>query len=98
MDPTPPVAILCGGRGTRLQEHTRAIPKPLVEIGGLPILWHVMEIYARQGFRRFVLCLGYKGEMIEEFVASKTWPDGTEILCVPTGLDTQTGGRVKRVA
>jgi glucose-1-phosphate cytidylyltransferase len=95
---TGTVVILCGGRGTRLQEHTRAIPKPLVEIGGRPILWHVMEIYACQGFRRFVLCIGYKGEMIEEFVAGNEWPEGTEILCVPTGLDTQTGGRVKLVA
>ena len=94
---TGTVVILCGGRGTRLQEHTRAIPKPLVEIGGRPILWHVMEIYACQGFRRFVLCIGYKGEMIEEFVADNAWPEGTEILCVPTGLDTQTGGRVKLV-
>jgi glucose-1-phosphate cytidylyltransferase len=92
------VAILCGGRGTRLQEHTSEIPKPLVEIGGHPILWHVMEIYACQGFRRFVLCLGYKGEMIEEFVAASDWPDETEIVCLPTGLETQTGGRIKRAA
>src|SRR5699024_7846704 len=79
------VAILCGGRGTRLQEHTHEIPKPLVEIGGRPILWHVMEIYACQGFRRFVLPVGYKGEMIEAFVAEYDWPEGTEIVCVPTG-------------
>jgi glucose-1-phosphate cytidylyltransferase len=92
------VAILCGGRGTRLQEHSRAIPKPLVEIGGKPILWHVMAIYACQGFRRFVLCLGYKGEMIERFVKDCAWPYGTEIVCVPTGLETQTGGRIKRAA
>src|ERR1700737_920271 len=92
------VVILCGGRGTRLQEHTQSIPKPLVEIGGRPILWHVMELYARQGFRRFVLCLGYKGELIEEFVAAYEWPAGTEIACVPTGLDTPTGGRVKLIA
>ena len=59
------VAILCGGRGTRLQEHTREIPKPLVEIGGRPILWHVIQIYAAQGFRSFLLCTGYRGEMIE---------------------------------
>ncbi len=92
------VVILCGGRGTRLQERTQAIPKPLVEIGGRPILWHVMEIYACQGFRRFVLCVGYKGELIEEFVEESEWPAGTEIVCAPTGLDTQTGGRIKRVA
>jgi glucose-1-phosphate cytidylyltransferase len=92
------VVILCGGRGTRLQERTQAIPKPLVEIGGRPILWHVMEIYACQGFRRFILCLGYKGELIERFVDDVGWPAGTEVICPQTGLDTQTGGRVKRVA
>lgn len=92
------VVILCGGRGTRLQEHTRAIPKALVEIGGRPILWHVIETYACQGFRRFVLCLGYKGNLIEEFVRTTEWRAGVEIICAPTGLDTQTGGRIKRVA
>jgi len=92
------VVILCGGRGTRLQEHTSAIPKPLVEIGGHPILWHVIQIYAFQGFRRFVLCLGYKGELIEEFVAACDWPEGSEIVCAATGADTPTGGRIKRVA
>ena len=66
----PSVVILCGGRGTRLQERTQSIPKPLVEIGGRPILWHVMQIYLAQGFRRFVLCTGYLAEMIEEFAAS----------------------------
>lgn len=55
-----PVVILCGGRGTRLQEHTHAIPKALVEIGDRPILWHVIRIYAEQGFGRFVLCLGHR--------------------------------------
>jgi glucose-1-phosphate cytidylyltransferase len=57
-----------------------------------------MAIYACQGFRRFVLCLGYKGEMIERFVKDCAWPYGTEIVCVPTGLETQTGGRIKRAA
>jgi glucose-1-phosphate cytidylyltransferase len=52
------VVILCGGRGTRLQEHTQAIPKPLVEIGGEPILWHVIQIYAARGYRRFWLATG----------------------------------------
>ena len=95
-DPTT-VAILCGGRGTRLQEGTQSIPKPLVEIGGRPILWHVMQIYASQAFRRFVLCTGYRGELIEDFAAAEQWPDGVEVLCVDTGLDTPTGGRVARV-
>jgi glucose-1-phosphate cytidylyltransferase len=92
------VVILCGGRGTRLQEHTRSIPKPLVEIGGRPILWHVIQLYAVQGFRRFVLCTGYKGELIEAFAASYAWPDGVQVQCVDTGLETPTGGRIARVA
>jgi glucose-1-phosphate cytidylyltransferase len=92
-----PVVILCGGRGTRLREHTQTIPKPLVEIGGRPILWHVIRIYAEQGFRRFVLCLGHRGELIEEFVASDGLPEGLEIECVDTGEETPTGGRIALV-
>jgi glucose-1-phosphate cytidylyltransferase len=91
----PPVAILCGGRGTRLQEHTQAIPKPLVEIGGMPIVWHVIELYAAQGFSRFLLATGYKGELIERFAAEHPWPEGVSVECVDTGLETQTGGRIK---
>jgi glucose-1-phosphate cytidylyltransferase len=91
---TPPVVILCGGRGTRLQEHTRSIPKPLVEIGGRPILWHVIQLYAVQGFSEFVLCTGYKGEMIEEFATAEQWPEGVTVRPVDTGLDTPTGGRI----
>jgi glucose-1-phosphate cytidylyltransferase len=94
----PPVAILCGGRGTRLQEHTHAIPKALVEIGGRPILWHVMRIYAAQGLRRFVLLTGYLGEMIEEFVGAAEWPEDVSVECVDTGLETPTGGRVALAA
>ncbi|MEX2253353.1 MAG: sugar phosphate nucleotidyltransferase [Thermoleophilaceae bacterium] len=100
MEATKPireVVILCGGRGTRLQEHTQSIPKPLVEIGGLPILWHVIQIYAVQGFSRFVLCTGYKGELIERFTAEGDWPAGVVVECVPTGDDTPTGGRIHRV-
>jgi glucose-1-phosphate cytidylyltransferase len=91
------VVILCGGRGTRLQEHTRTIPKPLVEIGGRPILWHVMQIYLTQGVERFVLCTGYLGDAIERFVAEEEWPQGAEVACVDTGDDTPTGGRIARV-
>jgi glucose-1-phosphate cytidylyltransferase len=91
----PLVVILCGGRGTRLQEHTQAIPKPLVEIGGMPIVWHVIQLYAVQGFRRFLLATGYRGELIEQFVAVHAWPAGVSVQCVDTGLQTQTGARVK---
>jgi glucose-1-phosphate cytidylyltransferase len=61
------VIILCGGRGMRLQEETEYRPKPLVPIGGRPILWHIMQIYAQAGFREFILCLGYKGDMIKDY-------------------------------
>jgi glucose-1-phosphate cytidylyltransferase len=91
-----PVGILCGGRGTRLQEQTHAIPKALVEIGGRPILWHVIRIYAAQGFRRFALLTGYLGEMIEEFVELQDWPEPIEVECIDTGEETPTGGRVAR--
>ncbi len=93
-----PVVILCGGRGTRLQEHTQEIPKPLVEIGGLPIVWHVIQLYAGQGFTRFILATGYRGELVEQFAAAQRWPPGVHVDCVDTGLDTPTGGRVKLVA
>ena len=92
----PTVAILCGGRGTRLQEHTQSIPKPLVEIGGHPIVWHVLQIYAVQGFREFVLLTGYRGELIKQFAAETEWPEGVTVRCVDTGLDTPTGGRLHR--
>ncbi|HEY5232675.1 MAG TPA: glucose-1-phosphate cytidylyltransferase [Verrucomicrobiae bacterium] len=61
------VMILCGGLGTRLREETEYRPKPMVEIGGRPILWHIMKIYAAHGFKEFVLCLGYKGAMIKDY-------------------------------
>jgi glucose-1-phosphate cytidylyltransferase len=98
MAPIQNVVILCGGRGTRLQEHTQSIPKPLVEIGGRPILWHVMRIYAAHGFRRFLLSTGYKGELVERFIRDEPWPEGIEVRCIDTGLDTPTGGRIKRLA
>src|SRR6202035_1866965 len=91
----PPVVILCGGRGTRLREHAQEIPKPLVEIGGLPILWHVIQLYAVQGFKRFLLATGYKGELIERFVSNASWPEGVALESIDTGLDTPTGGRIK---
>jgi glucose-1-phosphate cytidylyltransferase len=92
-----PVVILCGGRGTRLRERTETVPKALVEIGGMPILWHVIGIYAAQGFDRFLLATGYLGEAVEEFVAAEAWPSGVVVDCVDTGEDTPTGGRLARL-
>jgi glucose-1-phosphate cytidylyltransferase len=97
LDDLPPVAILCGGRGTRLRERTAELPKPLVEIGGRPIVQHVVELYAAQGFRRFLLATGYRGELIERFAAAHRWPAGAQVRCVDTGPDTPTGGRVLRL-
>jgi len=62
-----PVVIMCGGKGTRLREETEYKPKPMVEIGGKPILWHIMKMYAHHGYRHFILCLGYKGSIIKEY-------------------------------
>jgi glucose-1-phosphate cytidylyltransferase len=94
----PPVVILCGGRGTRLRERTETVPKALVEIGGRPILWHVIGIYAAQGFDRFLLATGYMGDAVAEFAGEEDWPGGIEVECVDTGLDTPTGGRIARLA
>lgn len=111
------VVILAGGRGTRLSEETTNIPKPMVEIGGKPIIWHIMKIYSHYGFNDFIICLGYKGYMIKEYflhyfmhmsdvtidlkknsvkvhsTASEPW----KITLLDTGLETMTGGRLKRI-
>src|SRR5689334_13313195 len=110
------VLILAGGKGTRLSEETELRPKPMVEIGGRPILWHIMKSYSRYGFNDFVILLGYKGYFIKEYFAnyflhqsditidlttnsttvhnnsSEPW----RITLLDTGLETMTGGRVKR--
>ena len=67
------VVILCGGKGTRLREETEFRPKPMVPIGGRPILWHIMKFYAAHGHKEFILCLGYKGEMIKDFFRNYLW-------------------------
>jgi glucose-1-phosphate cytidylyltransferase len=94
----PPVLILSGGRGTRLRERTESLPKPLVEVGGKPLIWHVIQIYARQGFTRFHPLTGYLGDQIREFVEAESWPAGVTVDCVETGLDTPTGGRIAAAA
>src|SRR4029079_596736 len=81
-----------------LGEGTGSVPKALVEIGGRPILWHVIQIYAAQGFDRFLLATGYMGEAVAEFAAAERWPQGVEVECVDTGVDTPTGGRVAALA
>jgi glucose-1-phosphate cytidylyltransferase len=88
------VIILAGGLGTRISEETADKPKPMVLLQGKPILWHIMSIYAKQGLTDFLIAAGYKAEVILEWVTSlKTdW----NIQTVNTGLDTQTGGRIKQ--
>jgi glucose-1-phosphate cytidylyltransferase len=73
------------------------VPKALVEIGGRPILWHVVQIYAAHGFDRFLLATGYMGDAVAEFVAAERWPHGVALECVDTGLETPTGGRIARL-
>jgi len=88
--------ILAGGYGTRISEESRLLPKPMIEIGGKPILWHIMKIYSAYKIDDFVICLGYKGEKIKEYFGqfdSKLW----NIQLVDTGEDTMTGGRLKRI-
>lgn len=92
------VVIFCGGQGMRLREETEFRPKPMVTIGGKPILWHIMKIYAHYGFKEFVLCLGYKGEMIRKHFGEKgnKEKDWT-VIPVDTGELAEKGARLKRI-
>src|SRR5690349_13460008 len=94
----PPVAVLCGAARTGLGGGAPSVPQPLVEVGRKPILWHVIQIYLSQGFDNFALLTGFRGEMIERFVASEVWPESADVRCVDTGADTPTGGRLRRAA
>ncbi len=113
------VVILAGGMGSRLSEETHLRPKPMVEIAGQPILWHIMMGYSRHGFSDFIVCAGYRGELIKDYFAnfvlrhsdlhvdlaagsithgrSEALP-GWRVSVVDTGAETQTGGRLKRIA
>jgi glucose-1-phosphate cytidylyltransferase len=113
------VVILCGGQGTRLREETEFRPKTLVEVGGRPILWHIMKRYAAYGFREFILCLGYQGNMIKDYFLNYEAMNNDftvrlgktneityhgahseqdfQVTLVNTGLETQTGARIKRI-
>ena len=89
------VILLAGGFGTRLSEYTDTIPKPMVEIGGKPILWHIMNFYAQYNHKNFIIALGYKGEIIKKYFSKKF--DDWKIELIDTGEKTMTGGRVKRL-
>jgi len=110
--------ILAGGLGTRISEESHLRPKPMLEIGGKPILWHIMKIYAHHGINDFVICLGYKGYVIKEYFANyflhesdvtfdlannrmevhQERAESWRVTLVDTGLDTMTGGRLRRVS
>ena len=89
------VVILAGGLGSRISEETNLKPKPMIEIGGKPILWHIMKIYSFYGINDFIICCGYKGDKIKEYFSENK--ESWNISCVDTGLETMTGGRLKRV-
>jgi glucose-1-phosphate cytidylyltransferase len=110
--------ILAGGLGTRISEETHLKPKPMIEVGGKPILWHLMKIYSAYGINDFIICCGYKGYIIKEYFANyflhtsdvtfdlkknkrkvhDQYAEPWTVTLVDTGEDTQTGGRLKRVA
>lgn len=112
------VVILAGGLGTRISEESHLIPKPMIEIGGSPILWHIMKYYSCFGFNDFIICCGYKGYVIKEYFADyylhrsditfdfskcnemtihNNIAEPWRVTLVDTGLNTQTGGRIKRI-
>ena len=88
--------ILAGGYGTRISEESYLKQKPMIEIGGKPILWHILKTYSKYDINEFVICCGYKGEQIKEYF-SKLDSTSWDIQLVDTGLDTLTGGRLKRI-
>jgi len=89
------VVILAGGFGTRLSEYTKTIPKPMVKVGGKPIIFQIMKLYAKYGFNDFYIALGYKGEVIKSFFKKKFY--NWNVTLVDTGKKTMTGGRLKKM-
>jgi len=89
------VVILAGGFGTRLSEYTKTIPKPMVKVGGKPIIFQIMKLYAKYGFNDFYIALGYKGEVIKSFFKKKFYD--WNVTLVDTGKKTMTGGRLKKM-
>tara|TARA_B100000795_G_C22773956_1_gene429163 strand:- start:611 stop:1381 length:771 start_codon:yes stop_codon:yes gene_type:complete len=112
------LVILAGGKGTRISEETHFLPKPLIEIGGRPIIWHIMKYYAEHGIKKFVICCGYKAEVIKEYFTNyglhasdmtidiaknsityhKRHYEDWQVTLLDTGLETQTGGRLKKIS
>lgn len=90
------VVILCGGKGTRMGSSAENLPKALIPIGEKPVLWHVMKIYSAQGFKDFILCLGYNGEKIKEYF-EKNNHEEWNIEFVDTGENTSKSGRIKQI-
>ena len=88
------VVVLCGGKGTRLSEYTEEIPKPLIDVGGRPILWHILQIYKSFGHKDFIFCLGYKGDKIKDYFKNNM---GLNMHFEDTGLDTNKAERIKKV-
>jgi glucose-1-phosphate cytidylyltransferase len=111
------VVILAGGFGTRISEESHLKPKPMIEIGEMPILWHIMKHYSHYGFNEFVICLGYKSHVIKDYFANyflhnsditfdlqnnnmeihRSKSENWKVTLVETGLNTMTGGRIKRI-
>jgi len=91
------LVILAGGYGTRLSEETKIKPKPLVKIGNRPIIWHIMKFYSYYGINSFIICLGYKGNILIKELKKFTSKESWNIKFVQTGLKTMTGGRIKKI-
>ena len=91
------LVILAGGYGTRLAEETKVKPKPLVKIGNKPIIWHILKIYSYYGINDFIICLGYKGDLLIKELNQLTKKESWNVKYIKTGLRTMTGGRIKKI-